>query len=212
MAKSETMAQGTARNRKAALREQASRRKRRQNLMLIAGGAAFVLLLAAFVTVGILRQRPVAGEERYAAQGNLHIPFGSVSPITYNSTPPTSGPHYETLAAWGIHDEPVRYEHLVHNLEDGGVLVYYQCEDSCPELVAQLREIVEPYYRAGRNVALVPNDPAWSLGGSDPLHGDMGGRIAVVAWQRLLTLDEVNEDAIRAFIDRYEGIDHHPRG
>ena len=77
--------------------------------------------------------------------------------------------------------------------------------------MTQLRQIVEPYYRAGWHVALIPNDPTWTLGGSDPLHRDMGGRIAVVAWQRLLPLDEVNQDAIRAFIERYEGIDRHSR-
>jgi len=200
------------RSRKAALREQAARRKRKQNLMLIGGGAALVLLIAAFVVAGVLRQRPVAGEERYAAQGNLHITFGSTSPVAYNSTPPTSGPHYETLAAWGVHTEPVRYEHLVHNLEDGGVVIYYQCADGCPELVEQLSAIVDPYFRTGRNVVMAPNDPAWTIGGSEPLHRDMGASIALAAWQRLLTLDEVDEAAIRAFIERYEGIDHHPRG
>ena len=213
MANSTQAAQGTlgTRGRKAALREQAARRKRNQNLMLIGGGVLMVLLLAAFVTAGVLRQRPVAGEQSYAAQGNLHIAFGSVSPIAYNSTPPTSGPHYENLTAWGVHDEPVRYEHLVHNLEDGGVIVYYQCEDGCPEVVAQLRDIVEPYSRAGRHAVMVPNDPAWTIGDSQPLHGDMGARIALTAWQRLLPLDDVDEEAIRAFIERYEGVDHHPR-
>ena len=103
------------RSRKAALREQAARRKRKQNLMLIGGGAALVLLIAAFVVAGVLRQRPVAGEERYAAQGNLHIAFGSTSPIAYNSTPPTSGP-LQTLAA--AYTEPV-YEHLVQTWRMG---------------------------------------------------------------------------------------------
>jgi hypothetical protein len=37
----------------------------------------------------------------------------------------------------------------------------------------------------------------------------MGARIAVTTWQRLLTMDEVNEQQIRTFIERYEGIDHH---
>ncbi len=105
-------------------------------------------------------------------------PFGSTSPIAYNSTPPTSGPHYETLAAWGVH-RPIRYEHLVHNLEDGGVVIYYQCADGCPELVEQLSAIVDPYFRTGRNVVMAPNDPAWTIGGSEPLHRDMGASIAL---------------------------------
>jgi hypothetical protein len=39
----------------------------------------------------------------------------------------------------------------------------------------------------------------------------MGAAIALTAWQKLLMLDAVDAGKIRAFIERYEGIDHHPR-
>jgi hypothetical protein len=191
------------------MRAEAKKRKQRQNLMWLAGGLVLVALIVALVVYNISRSQPVAGEQSFATQGNLHIEFGSVSPIAYNSTPPTSGPHYESVANWGVHNEPVRYEHLVHNLEDGGVVVYYQCPEECPELVEQLREILQPYIDAGDHVALAQNDPAWTLGGSQPLHQDIGAPIALTAWQKLLTMDEVDAETIRAFIDRYEGIDHH---
>jgi hypothetical protein len=200
---------GTARSARAAAREAAARKRRNQYLLLIAGGVAVAALAIALVVQNFRQNQPVVGEETFATQGNVHIPLGSVSPVAYNSTPPTSGPHYENLAAWGIHEQPVRYEHLVHNLEDGGVVVYYQCEDGCPELVAELETILEPYLDAGRHVALARNDPAWTVGGSQPLHQDMGARIALAAWQKLLTMDEVDADTIRQFIERYEGIDHH---
>jgi hypothetical protein len=107
--------------------------------------------------------------------------------------------------------KPIRYEQLVHNLEDGGVIVYYQCEDECPELVEDLTRTVEPFVNAGRHVVLAPNDPTWTVNDSQPLHKDMGAPIAVVTWQHLLKLDEYDHDKIRAFIERYEGIDHHVR-
>lgn len=69
--------------------------------------------------------------------------------------------------------------------------------------------MVEPYVRAGRKVILTPNDSAWTINNSHPLHQDMDARIAITTWQRLLTMDEVNEQQIRTFIERYEGIDHH---
>ncbi len=58
---------------------------------------------------------------------------------------------------------------------------------------------------------MAPNDPAWTIGGSEPLHRDMGAKASP---QRAAAADadEVDEAAIRAFIERYEGIDHHPRG
>ena len=211
MAKGSDNSQGrmNSRSLKADRRAQAARRKRNQNLMLIGGIASVVVIVVGLFAVGVVNSRPVAGEERLASQGNTHIDVGSSSPVAYNSVPPTSGPHYPSIAAWGEHIDPVRYEQLVHNLEDGGVVVYYQCEDGCPELVAGLREVLSPYFRENANVILAPNDPSWTDGGSQPLHQDMDARVALTAWGRLLTLDEIDEVAMRDFIERYEGLDHH---
>ena len=44
------------------------------------------------------------------------------------------------------------------------------------------------------------------------LHTGMGAKIAVTAWQHLLTMDAVDSQKMRAFIDKYEGIDHHNGG
>lgn len=209
MAKAKSSNAGSRRN---ALREKAAKQRRTQNYMMIAAGAFFVLLIGIVVVLQVRKNMPVVGEESLSSQGNTHIAFGSLSPIPYNSTPPTSGPHYDNLVAWGMYDEPQRYEHLVHNLEDGGVIVYYQCADGCPEIVDQLKEIVNPYVSRGDHVVLTPNDPAWSINGSQPLHGDMGTMIAVTAWQHILKLDEVDSAKIRSFIEHYEGIDHHVAG
>ncbi|MEM7530686.1 MAG: DUF3105 domain-containing protein [Chloroflexota bacterium] len=199
------------------VRSRRQAKKRQQNLLFIGFGVALVALIGLVVYVNISGSAPVTGEESFASQGNSHIDFGSASPIEYNSTPPTSGPHYSGIAAWRVYnpyrevepDEPVRYEQLVHNLEDGGVVIYYQCEEACPELVAQLEEVASPYIRAGRHVAVAPNDPNWTRNNSQPLHKDMNALIAATAWQKLLTLDEFDADMLRTFIDRYEGIDHH---
>ena len=166
--------------------------------------------LVIYVTFEISRYQP-GGEEAWPTQGNTHIQQGSASPIEYNTVPPTSGPHYPGLAPWDIYDEPVRYEQVVHNMEDGGVIVYFQCEDTCPELTEQLADVVRPYIDNGRHVLMMPNDPKWTEFGSQSAHKDMGARIALTAWQRLDKFDEFDAGRIRAFIERYEGIDHHVR-
>jgi len=206
-----TVAARPARN---SLREKAVRQRRNQNLMIIGGIALFVALIGLVVYVNIRGQQPVAGEASFTTQGNNHIEFGSPSPLAYNSVPPTSGPHYGNLVAWNVYqkENPQRYEHLIHNLEDGGVVLYYQCEEACPDLVQQLTDIADPYLKAGKHVVVAPNDPAWTENNSQPFHQDMGARIAIAAWTKLLKMDEVDEAAIRSFIDRYQGIDHHVPG
>ena len=193
------------------LKEIASKRRLRQNLYIYGGGAILVAIVALVIYVNIRNTAPVGGEESLPSQGNTHIQQGSASPIEYNSTPPTSGPHYPGLAPWDIYDEPIRYEQVVHNMEDGGVIVYYQCEDGCPELKEQLTEVVRPYLDRGRHVVMMPNAPNWEGFGSQSVHKDMGARIALTAWQRLDKFDEFDAGRIRAFIERYEGIDHHVR-
>lgn len=177
--------------------------------MVFGIGGILVLVAALVVYLNIRGTQPVGAEESVATQGNTHIAQGAMSPVRYNTTPPTSGPHYPGLAPWGINRQPQRYEQVIHNLEDGGVIIYYQCSEGCLELIDALTGVLKPYADAGRKVMLVPNDPAWTDGGSQPLHEDMGAVIALTSWQRIDTFDEFDTDRIRAFIDRYEGIDHH---
>src|ERR1700758_329518 len=99
----------------------------------------------------------------------------------YTSDPPTSGPHLPYIAPWGVHTRPIQRELQVHNLEDGGVIVQYNCE--CPELVAKLRDIVEQY---DKQVILAP-------------YPEMKSPIALTAWTRIETLSGFDARRIRKF-------------
>ncbi len=201
----------TARPSRGELREVAAKRKRNSNLLLIGSGIALVVIIGLIIYANVRASQPVGGEQSLPTLGNTHIEQGSTSPIQYNSVPPTSGPHYPGLAPWAVYREPIRYEQLLHNLEDGGVVIYYQCEDNCPELVDQLDAFARPLIAAGRHLVVVRNDPTWTgdAGSTTPLHQEMDARIALVAWQRIDKFDEFDEARIRAFFERYEGIDHH---
>lgn len=190
-------------------RAEATKQRRNQNMILVGAGVLLLALVGALVYSSIRVVPGVANELTFSSQGNSHVGYGQRSTIRYNSTPPSSGPHYGGLAAWGVHEEPVRYEQLIHNLEDGGVIIYYQCEEACPELVEQITEISSSFIDAGRHVAIVPNNPEWRIGEGQPLHEDMGAKIALTAWTKVLKLDEYDGDKIKEFIIRYEGIDHH---
>lgn len=168
-----------------------------------------VILPASIESEVLALYEPAAGEALQPMQGNNHIANNEFSPVAYRSTPPTSGPHYPNIAPWQVSEEPWRYEQLLHNLEDAGVVIYYQCDDGCPDLVQQLRDLAQPYIDGGRHVLVAPNVPTWTTPDGKTLHQDMGATIAVTAWRRLLKLDEFDADQINAFIDAFEGIDHH---
>jgi len=122
-------------------------------------------------------------------QGNRHVQNGE-SHEPYKTDPPTSGPHLPYIAPWGVHTRPIQLELQVHNLEDGGVVVQYNCE--CPEVVERLKKIVQGY---DKQVILAP-------------YPSMKSRIALTAWTRIETLDDFDTRRITRFIEAYRGIDH----
>jgi hypothetical protein len=151
--------------------------------------------VAAGAIIGYFAYRAVADlpGTKLEDQGNAHIQMASEPHVAYNSDPPTSGPHLPYIAPWGIHTEPIARELQVHNLEDGGVAVQYNCATPCPELVGKLTEIVRRYET---QVLLAP-------------YPGMRTRIALTAWTRLDAFDDFDEARIVRFIRAYRGIDHH---
>src|SRR5262245_30963291 len=98
-------------------------------------GAAVVVVVVVAAAVGWFAYRAAADlpGERFPDLGNEHIQTASDPHVAYNSDPPTSGAHLPYIAPWGVHTRPIPLELQVHNLEDGGVVVQYNC--TCPELV-----------------------------------------------------------------------------
>jgi len=173
-------------------RARAPRRVSRQRRTVIAVSVA--VLAAAVVGYFAYRAQANLPGAQFPDQGNLHVASPDTPHEQYNSDPPTSGPHLPYIAPWGVHTRPIVRELQVHNLEDGGVVVQYNCD--CPDLVAKLKAIVDRY---DRQVILAP-------------YPTMQSRIALTAWTRLETMDNVDEARIERFIRAYRGIDHHPPG
>ena len=178
------MSKTTSKKKRLSLRQ---KRRRRERFLLLGGGTALVLAVAGILYLAF---RPLPGD-KIPDMGNQHI--APPQKATYNSVPPTSGPHYESIAPWGIHETPISNEFQVHNLEDGGVMVQYNCPDGCPDLVQQLSDIVD---RFPEGVILAP-------------YPDMEARIALTAWGRIDTMDAFDQQRILKFIRAHRGRDHH---
>ena len=165
--------------------------KRRQGLagrMGLYSAIAAVLLVAGYWGYGKMTEKVTWTS--VPTLPSPHVPLGTPHP-PYNSEPPTSGPHAPGIARWGVYTEPVSKEMQVHNLEDGGVVISYSCQD-CPALVKQLTTIAERYDR----ISLAP-------------YTGLDRKIALTAWGRIDKFDEFDEARIVTFIKAHIGIDHH---
>lgn len=163
------------------------------------------IVVAAVAVLGvaalIVFDRPPPGRA-FESLGNQHISDPSEPHAPYNSSPPSSGPHLGSIAAWGAHEEAVPAEYFVHNLEDGGVVLAYDCPEGCPDLVEGLKGYVDG------SVLLTPYDGISDADGTPH-------RVAAVAWTRVFHFDELDEataSELQVFIDLYEGLDHHVAG
>lgn len=75
----------------------------------------------------------------------------------WNTSPPTSGPHYAQQAIWGSFTEPLQQAQVIHNLEHGGIAIQYG-KDVPEATVAEL----QAFYDKNRNGTLLA--PLPSLG------------------------------------------------
>jgi len=123
------------------------RMPRRQRLFLVSAA-----LVVGAVVVGYFAYRAVANLPASSSRiSGTSTSRRRLAAHALQLDPPTSGPHLPYIAPWGVHTRPIQPELQVHNLEDGGVLVQYNCE--CPELVAKLSAIVRRY---DKSVILAP--------------------------------------------------------
>lgn len=187
--------------------EKVSRRRR----YMLLGGLALLLavFVGAFAVVSFMGTDPEVAQRNasdagrrapdkysvgYPDRGNQHIASPSSPHIAYSSDPPTSGPHLGNLAPEGWHDERLPVELLIHNLEDGHVVIYYRPDiDEATKM--QLQALVADL---GAKVVAVPYDK-------------LRTPIALTAWTRMDELQQFDEQRIRDFVTAYRGIDHHKR-
>ena len=136
--------------------------------------------------------------------GGQHIADGTQG-SGYTSVPATSGQHWNTATSpgpWGVYPTAQAQERMVHNLEHGGVVIWYQPGKLDADGLTALTDFVNQQVTTERfKVILTP----WA--GSD-----FGHPIAVTAWNWLLYLDTADLDKVRTFIDAHYGHAPEPLG
>jgi hypothetical protein len=127
--------------------------------------------------------------EPFCSEGQPHVEQGT--DIEWMADPPHSGPHYPTWETWGEHDMVVPRGNWVHNLEHGGIVLGYRCNDDCPDELEVLREVVamRPDLRI-----LLTLDPL--------LPGDE--RFSAIAWTWVHRFDAPDLATLLCFVDQHE--------
>lgn len=183
----------TQRKRRSRQPSRAAQRHQRFNRIGILIIVGVVALFAIPFIVSAIQRANLPGEH-VPSLGHAHIPEGSATP-EYNSNPPTSGPHYAALASPGSYDHELADPLLVHNMEDGYVILWYRMgdEEHNQERIRELEEAAQGY----RMVVIAPRE-------------DLDTEYAVTAWQRIDKFDEYDPERIRRFLEAFEGVDNHP--
>jgi hypothetical protein len=148
--------------------------------------------------------------QQQANDGSDHVPVGTVFTAAerpYSSTPGTSGPHWDPsgLANWGVYTAPQPEEQLIHNLEHGGIVIWYDAAALDADQVGELADYVRRQNAAGISGRYKFILTPW--GGAD-----FGHPIAVTAWRQLLYLDTVDTGMIDEFARAHYGRAPEPGG
>ncbi len=158
-----------------------TRKRQVKRILLWTGGLAVVV----GAIYGLVRLANVSEGERpgkdFSIQGQEHIQIGTSHPA-YNSNPPTSGWHYPQPANWGVYQEELPDEQVVHNLEHGGIWISYKDIDEATK--AQLETIGKQYPGSVIVTPRAKND----------------SKIALASWGRLQKLDQFDEKLVLDFI------------
>lgn len=168
------------------LLESYNRKIKIRKILRIGVPSAIILIGAAVFVFWIFSGTSEKPGEEVPIQPADHIKPGE--PITgiYLTNPPVSGWHYDETASLGIHDEEIKDQILISNLERGDIWISYY-PDAPPEVVEALKSITEKYKK---DAILTPRSNNDSL-------------ISLVAWGRLDKFNYFDEARIIKFIKAY---------
>ena len=178
------------------------------------------VLLVGAVIIGLVLlfgsgPNPDAGV-RVSDDGNEHVAPGTTcrspeapcGPDPYSSTPGTSGPHWDpsALANWGVYTTPQNESQVIHNLEHGGIVIWYDPDAVDDEGVEAMSQYVTAQVSSGISGRFKFILSPW--GGEDPLPSP----VVATAWNWMLELEEPDTEAIAAFAREHYGIAPEPNG
>jgi len=130
------------------------------------------------------------GIETFPNEGNTHVPVGTI--VAYLTDPPTSGNHYPSPQAGGFYEGPIDAGFLVHSMEHGGVIFYYNPLTVTEAHRNVLKTLANAHPGIYSAVVCVPR--------SDPTYP-----IILTAWTHRLRLAAYDQSRIDGFVALFLG-------
>jgi hypothetical protein len=130
--------------------------------------------------------------ESFESNGIGHV--SQSTDVDYERLPALSGQHYSRAAGPGFYDETPAMGNLVHSLEHGYVVIYYDPGAITPEARTHMENLTSTYTERWESVIAAPNPNA-----------DPAAPYVLTAWQVRLRMDEYDRDTVDAFLDAFRG-------
>jgi len=143
---------------------------------------------ASFMEQASLGEARLAEVQTMQDYGRGHLAPGQNQ--RYRDRFPTSGPHAPTWTEPGFYDVQPGDIHLVHALEHGNVVIYY---DEPPADALSTLKLWGDLYSGMWSGLVVAR------------RRGLGEEVVMTAWRRVLRLKSFDEPTAAAFIDRYRG-------
>jgi len=165
--------------------------------------AAGALLVIIILVVAVSVDFNPTGEQVAEMPSRDHVPDGG-DPGPFNGNPPTSGTHYEEHFTSEFFDEN-EHEYpegfLVHNLEHGYVIFWYNCElldeSGCAELKGQIQAVMT---RVNMDKVIAYPWPR------------IDQPVVMTSWGRLLRFDEFDPQLAYQYARKYHNQAPEPWG
>jgi hypothetical protein len=126
----------------------------------------------------------------------------------YSSLPAASGPHWDpsALANWGVYSSPQPETQLIHNLEHGGIVIWYDPEALDAESIDALASYVDTQTATGISGRYKFILSPW--GGDETLPTP----VVATAWRWMLELETADTAVIDEFAREHYGNSPEPNG
>jgi len=186
-------------------REQNRIRQHRQkwvNFGMIGSVAVIILGILGVVVWQVVKSTAAGEVVAIPADYQTHVEIGT--PLTYPSDPPAGGRHYAEEFENGFYDESTLPNrpgdiagYLVHNLEHGYVIFWYNCakldETACNNLKSQIKTVMD----AKNNFKLIAIP--WK---------SIDTPLVMSSWGRLQRFEQFDDRLARVFIE--SNLNHAP--